>query len=292
VDADIAGFFDAVSHEWLMRFVEHRISDRRINRRIRKWLKAGVMEEGKRMSTEAGTPQGAVASPLLANIYLHYVFDLWADQWRKRHARGQVILVRYADDLVMGFEHEGEARRFMADLRQRMEKFALTLHPDKTRLIEFGRYAAERRARRGLGKPETFNFLGFTHISGRTRQGAFQLKRQTRRDRMRAKLRAIQEELQRRMHEPIPLQGKWLGQVVRGYFAYHAVPTNGRRLKAFRDHVKDLWRRALRRRSQRDRSTWKRIAQLATEFLPTPRVLHPWPSDRFAVKYPRWEPGA
>jgi group II intron reverse transcriptase/maturase len=292
VDADIAGFFDAVSHEWLMRFVEHRISDRRINRRIRKWLKAGVMEEGKRMSTEAGTPQGAVASPLLANIYLHYVFDLWADQWRKRHARGQVILVRYADDLVMGFEHEGEARRFMADLRQRMEKFALTLHPDKTRLIEFGRYAAERRARRGLGKPETFNFLGFTHISGRTRQGAFQLKRQTRRDRMRAKLRAIKEELQRRMHEPIPLQGKWLGQVVRGYFAYHAVPTNGRRLKAFRDHVKDLWRRALRRRSQRDRSTWKRIAQLATEFLPTPRVLHPWPSDRFAVKYPRWEPGA
>jgi group II intron reverse transcriptase/maturase len=292
VDADIAGFFDAVSHEWLMRFVEHRISDRRINRLIRKWLKAGVMEEGKRMSTEAGTPQGAVASPLLANIYLHYVFDLWADQWRKRHARGQVILVRYADDLVMGFEHEGEARRFMADLRQRMEKFALTLHPDKTRLIEFGRYAAERRARRGLGKPETFNFLGFTHSSGRTRQGAFQLKRQTRRDRMRAKLRAIQEELQRRMHEPIPLQGKWLGQVVRGYFAYHAVPTNGRRLKAFRDHVKDLWRRALRRRSQRDRSTWKRIAQLATEFLPTPRVLHPWPSDRFAVKYPRWEPGA
>jgi RNA-directed DNA polymerase len=292
VDADIAGFFDAVSHEWLMRFVEHRIGDRRINRLIRRWLKAGVMEEGKLVSTEAGTPQGAVASPLLANIYLHYVFDLWADQWRKRHARGQVILVRYADDIVMGFEHEGEARRFLADLRQRMEKFALALHPDKTRLIEFGRYAAERRARRGLGKPETFNFLGFTHISGQTRQGAFQLKRQTRRDRMRAKLRAIKEELQRRMHEPIPLQGKWLGQVVRGYFAYHAVPTNGRRLKAFRDHVKDLWRRALRRRSQRDRSTWKRIAQLAAEFLPTPRVLHPWPSDRFAVKYPRWEPGA
>jgi group II intron reverse transcriptase/maturase len=291
-DADIAGFFDAVSHEWLMRFVEHRIGDRRINRLIRRWLKAGVMEEGKLVSTEAGTPQGAVASPLLANIYLHYVFDLWADQWRKRHARGQVILVRYADDIVMGFEHEGEARRFLADLRQRMEKFALALHPDKTRLIEFGRYAAERRARRGLGKPETFNFLGFTHISGQTRQGAFQLKRQTRRDRMRAKLRAIKEELQRRMHEPIPLQGKWLGQVVRGYFAYHAVPTNGRRLKAFRDHVKDLWRRALRRRSQRDRSTWKRIAQLAAEFLPTPRVLHPWPSDRFAVKYPRWEPGA
>jgi RNA-directed DNA polymerase len=206
VDADIAGFFDTVSHEWLMRFVEHRIGDRRMNRLIGKWLKAGVMEEGKLVSTEAGTPQGAVASPLLANIYLHYVFDLWADQWRKRHARGQVILVRYADDIVMGFEHEREARRFLADLRQRMEKFALALHPDKTRLIEFGRYAAKRRARRGLGKPETFNFLGFTHISGRSRQGAFQLKRQTRRDRMRAKLRAIKEELKRRMHEPIPLQ--------------------------------------------------------------------------------------
>jgi RNA-directed DNA polymerase len=292
VDADIAGFFDTVSHEWLMRFVEHRVGDRRMNRLIRKWLKAGVMEAGEFKVTEAGTPQGAVASPLLANIYLHYVFDLWADRWRKRHARGQVILVRYADDTVIGFEHEGDAKRFLVDLRQRMEKFALALHPDKTRLIEFGRYAAQRRTRRGLGKPETFNFLGFTHIAGRSRQGAFQLKRQTRRDRMRAKLRALKEELKRRMHEPIPLQGKWLGQVVRGYFAYHAVPTNGRRLKAFRDHVKDLWRRALRRRSQRDRSTWDRIAQLATDFLPKPRILHPWPSERFAVKHPRWEPGA
>src|ERR1700724_4908600 len=190
VDADIAGFFDAVSHEWLMCFVEHRIGDRRINRLIRKWLKAGVMEEGELVSAETGTPQGAVASPLLANIYLHYVFDLWADRWRKRHARGQVIIVRYADDIVMGFEHEGEARRFVADMRQRMEKFALSLHPDKTRLLEFGRYAAERRARRGLGKPETFNFLGFTHICGRSTQGVFQLKRPTRRDRMQAKLRA------------------------------------------------------------------------------------------------------
>jgi len=202
VDADIAGFFDAVSHEWLIRFVEHRIGDRRINRLIRKWLKAGVMEEGDLVSTERGTPQGAVASPLLANIYLHYVFDLWADRWRKRHARGQVIIVRYADDIVMGFGHEGEARRFVADMRQRMEKFALSLHPEKTRLIEFGRYAAERRVRRGLGKPETFNFLGFTHICGRSRSGVFQLKRQTRRDRMRARLRALKEELQRRMHEP------------------------------------------------------------------------------------------
>jgi RNA-directed DNA polymerase len=268
VDADIAGFFDAVSHEWLMRFVEHRIGDRRINRLIRKWLKAGVMEEGELVSTETGTPQGAVASPLLANIYLHYAFDLWADRWRKRQARGQVIIVRYADDIVMGFEHEGEARRFVADMRQRMEKFALSLHPEKTRLIEFGRYAAERRARRDLGEPETFNFLGFTHICGRSRQGVFQLKRQTRRDRMRARLRAIKEELQRRMHEPIPLQGKWLRQVVRGYFAYHAVPTYSKSMSTFRHYVTDLWRRALQRRSQRDRSTWARIAQLAAEFLP------------------------
>src|ERR1700694_733305 len=198
VDADSAGFFDAVSHEWLMRFVEHRIGDRRINRLIRKWLKAGGMEDGEVVTTETRTPQGAVASPLLANIYLHYVFDLWADRWRKRHARGQVIIVRYADDIVMGFEHEGEARRFVADMRQRMEKFALSLHPEKTRLIEFGRYAAERRARRGLGKPETFTFLGFTHISGRSRKGGFQLKRKSRRDRMRAKLREIQETLRRR----------------------------------------------------------------------------------------------
>ena len=279
VDADITGFFDAVSHEWLMRFVEHRIGDRRINRLIRKWLKAGVMEDGELVSTVTGTPQGAVASPLLANIYLHYVFDLWADRWRKRYARGQVIIVRYADDIVMGFEHEGEARRFVAAMRQRMEKFALSLHPDKTRLIEFGRYAAERRARRGLGKPETFNFLGFTHICGRSSRGVFQLKRQTRRDRMRARLRAIKEELQRRMHEPIPLQGKWLRQVVRGYFAYHAVPTNGKTMSTFRHYVMDLWRRALQRRSQRDRSTWERIAQLAAEFLPPVRILHPWPSD-------------
>ena len=292
VDADIAGFFDAVSHEWLMRFVEHRIGDRRINRLVRKWLKAGVMEEGKLVSAEAGTPQGAVASPLLGNIYLHYVFDLWADRWRKRHARGRVIIVRFADDIIIGFEHEGEARRFLADMRQRMEKFALSLHPDKTRLIEFGRYAAGRRARRGLGKPETFNFLGFTHICGRSSRGLFQLKRQTRRDRMRARLRAIKEELQRRMHEPIPLQGKWLRQVVRGYFAYHAVPTNCKALSTFRHYVMDLWQRALQRRSQRDRSTWERIAQLAREFLPLPRILHPWPSERFAVKYPRWEPGA
>jgi len=292
VDADIAGFFDAVSHEWLIRFVEHRVGDRRILRLIRKWLKAGVIEDGTLAPTEAGTPQGAVISPLLANIYLHYVFDLWADQWRKKQAKGQVIVVRYADDIVMGFQHKREAERFMAEMRERLEKFALSLHPEKTRLIEFGRFAAKDRESRGLGKPETFNFLGFTHICSRSRRGAFQLKRQTRRDRMRARLRAIKEELRRRMHEPIPLQGKWLGQVVRGYLAYHAVPTNSRCLGAFRHYVVDLWRRSLVQRSQRDRTTWNRMAQLAAEFLPPPRILHPWPSVRFAVKHPRWEPGA
>jgi RNA-directed DNA polymerase len=250
------------------------------------------MDDGNLVPTEVGTPQGAVASPLLANIYLHYAFDLWADQWRKKYAKGQVIVVRYADDIVMGFQHEREAKRFMAEMRQRLEKFALSLHPEKTRLIEFGRFAAKDRQSRGLGKPETFNFLGFTHICSRSRRGAFQLKRQTRRDRMRARLRAIKEELKRRMHEPIPIQGKWLGQVVRGYFAYHAVPTNSKCLGAFRHYAVDLWRRSLMQRSQRDRTTWNRIAKLAAEFLPLPRILHPWPSVRFAVKHPRWEPGA
>ncbi len=292
VDADIAGFFDAVSHEWLIRFVEHRVGDRRILRLIRKWLKAGVMEDGNLAPTEAGTPQGAVISPLLANIYLHYAFDLWADQWRKKHAKGQVIVVRYADDIVMGFQHKRDAERFMAEMRERLEKFALSLHPEKTRLIEFGRFAAKDRESRGLGKPETFNFLGFTHICSRSRRGAFQLKRQTRRDRMRGRLRAIKEELRRRMHEPIPLQGKWLGQVVRGYFAYHAVPTNSRCLGAFRHYVVDLWRRSLVQRSQRDRTTWTRMGKLAADYLPPPHILHPWPSVRFAVKHPRWEPGA
>jgi group II intron reverse transcriptase/maturase len=292
LDADLRSFFDTVSHEWLVCFAEHRIGDPRVIRLIRKWLKAGVMEDGVLTPTEEGTPQGAVASPLLANIYLHYVFDLWAQRWRHHHAHGNVIFVRYADDLVCGFEHEADAQRFRADLQQRLEKFALALHPDKTRLIEFGHRAATQRARRGLGKPETFTFLGFTHICGRSRKGAFQLKRKSRRDRMRAKLRAIKEELRRRMHDPIQQQGHWLRLVVRGYFAYHAVPTNIASLSAFRQHVIDLWRRALARRSQKDCTTWCRIAVLAAEFLPTPRILHPWPDARFAATHPRWEPGA
>ena len=292
LDADVRSFFDSVSHDWLVRLVEHRVGDPRVIRLLRKWLKAGVMEDGAITPTEAGTPQGAVASPLLANVYLHYVFDLWADRWRHHHAPGSVIFVRYADDIVCGFEHEADAQRFHAALQQRTEQFALSLHPDKTRLIEFGRFAAENRARRGLGKPETFNFLGFTHICGRSRKGLFQLKRKSRRDRMRAKLRAIKEELRRRMHEPIPQQGQWLCQVVRGYFAYHAVPTNVASLSAFRHHVVDLWRRSLKRRSQKDHTTWDRLARLAADFLPAPRILHPWPDARFAVTHPRWEPNA
>jgi group II intron reverse transcriptase/maturase len=291
-DADVSKFFDSVSHEWLIKFVEHRIGDTRIIRLIRKWLKAGVMEDGEVTAVEVGTPQGSVASPLLGNIFLHYVFDLWAEWWRRHHAQGNVIFVRYADDIVAGFEHEADAKRFHADAQQRMEKFALSLHPDKTRLIEFGRFAAERRVKRGLGKPETFNFLGFTHICGRNRQGKFQYIRKTRRDRMRARLQKIKEELRRRWHMPIPEQGKWLRQVIIGYLGYHAVPTNARRISAFRYYVVNLWRQALKRRSQKDRTTWERITQIASDWLPTPRILHPWPEVRFAVKHPRWEPSA
>src|SRR5450756_620156 len=228
VDADIRSFFDTVSQDWLIRFVEHRIGDRRIIRLIRKWLRAGVLEDGIVSVSERGTAQGAVISPLLANIYLHYALDLWAERWRQREATGDVIIVRYADDFIVGFEHEADARRFLDEMRTRLEKFALSLHPEKTRLIEFGRSAAENRKRRGLGKPETFNFLGFTFICGKSRRGKFLIKRKSRRDRVRAKLQAIKQELRRRMHQPIPAQGKWLAQVIRGYFNYHAVPTNMR----------------------------------------------------------------
>ena len=292
LDADIAGFFDTVDHAWLIRFVEHRVGDQRVIRLIRKWLKAGVMEDGKMTPGEVGTPQGAVISPLLANIYLHYVFDLWAHRWRSRHSHGNIIIVRYADDIVAGFEHETEAKQFLAELRQRMAAFALSLHPDKTRLIEFGRFAAQNRARRGLGKPETFNFLGFTHICGRSRKGRFQLRRKSRRDRMQAKLRAIKAELNWRWHEPIPSQGQWLRQVVTGWYNYHAVPLNSTALSAFRFHVERLWRSLLRRRSQKDRTTWEHLRGIADRWLPRPRILHPWPDARFAVTHPRWEPYA
>src|SRR6266851_6336809 len=225
-DADLRSFFDSVSQQWLIRFLKHRINDTRMLRLIQKWLKAGVLEDGVVTVSDRGTGQGSVISPLLANVYLHYVFDLWAERWRRRKVTGDMIIVRYADDLVVGFEYESDARRFLDEMRERLGKYSLSLHPEKTRLIEFGRFAVERRTHRRLGKPETFNFLGFTFISGKSRRGKFQIKRKTRPDRMRAKLQAIKQELRRRMHQPIPVQGKWLGQVVKGYFNYHAVPTN------------------------------------------------------------------
>ena len=287
LDADIRGFFDSVSQEWLVRFLEHRVGDERVIRLVRKWLKAGVLEDGGWSVSEKGTPQGAVVSPLLANVYLHYVFDLWAVQWRRREAKGNVIVVRYADDIVAGFEHEADARRFWDAMRTRFEQFALELHGEKTRLLEFGRLAAVRRQRRELGKPETFSFLGFTFICGKSRRGAFQLQRKTRGDRMRAKLCEVKAELRSRMHHAIPEQGRWLKAVVTGFFVYHAVPTNARALDAFRHHVTNLWRRTLRRRSQKDHMTWRRMTQLADAWLPPPRILHPWPDQRFAVKHPR-----
>ena len=292
LDADIRSFFDEISQQWLVRFLEHRIGDRRIIRLIQKWLKAGILEDGVATVSTKGTGQGAVISPLLANIYLHYVLDLWAERWRRREATGDMIIVRYADDFMVGFQHEADARRFLDMMRERLQEFALSLHSEKTRLIEFGRLAAENRKRRGLGKPETFTFLGFIFICSKTRQGKFQIKRKTRRDRMRTKLQAIKQELRRRMHQPIPEQGKWLKQVVTGYFNYHAVPTNGPTLTAFLFHVTNLWRRTLRRRSQKDWTTRERAARLANDWLPKPRILHPWPDVRFAVRHPRWEPRA
>ena len=287
LDADVRDFFGSVNHDWLIRFLEHRVGDKRIIRLIRKWLKAGILEDGVVTVADSGTGQGSVISPLLGNIYLHYVFDLWAERWRRQEARGGMIIVRYADDLVAGFEHEDDARRFLDAMRDRLGKFALSLHPDKTRLIEFGRFAATDRKLRGLGKPETFTFLGFTFICGLSRCGNFQLQRKTRRDRMLGKLKDIKAELRRRMHQPIPEQGRWLRQVVTGHFAYYAVPTNSRALSAFRHHVTDLWRRTLRRRSQKDGFTWDRMTRLVDDWLPQPRILHPWPDVRFDVRHPR-----
>jgi group II intron reverse transcriptase/maturase len=281
-----------VSQEWLIRFVEHRIGDPRVIRLIRKWLKAGILEDGVVNVSDKGTGQGAVISPLLANIYLHYGLDLWVERWRRHEATGDVIIVRYADDFIVGFQHESDARRFLEALRKRMGEFALSLHPEKTRLIEFGRYAAEDRKRRGLGKPETFDFLGFTFICGKSRRGQFLVKRKSRRDRMRAKLKEIKQGLRRCMHQPIPVQGRWLMQVVRGYFNYHAVPTNRRALVTFRDEVTKRWRRTLSRRSQKGALTWQRMKSIADIWLPKPAILHPWPKQRFAVIHPRWEPYA
>ena len=286
LDADIRSFFDEISQERLIRLLKRRIGDPRIIRLIQKWLKAGVLEDGVVTVGDKGTGQGSVISPLLANIYLHYTLDLWAVH-RRRELTGDMIIVRYADDFIIGFQHEHEARRFLDEMRKRLRGSALSLHPEKTRLIEFGRYAVQNRRRRGLGKPETFKFLGFIFICGKSRRGEFLVHRKSRLDRMRTKLQEVKKELRKRMHQPIPEQGRWLGQVVRGYFAYHAVPTNGSRLGAFRYFVTKLWLRTLRRRSQKDRFTWERTVRLANDFLPQPRNLHPWPSVRFAVKYSR-----
>jgi len=288
LDADIRGFFDNMDHEWLMKLVEHRIADRRVLRLIQKWLKAGVSEEGQWQESRVGTPQGAVASPMLANLYLHYAFDLWANQWRKQKAEGDMIVVRYADDIVLGFEQRREAEAFLEQMRERMRKFGLELHPEKTRLIEFGRFAAGNRERRGEGSPETFNFLGFTHSCGRSQKGGwFKVRRQTIKKRMRSKLQAIKQKLRKRMHEQVTATGEWLRSVVRGYFNYHAVPGNMPALRAFRREIGRLWWQLLRRRSQRSRMTWKRFVPLIDAYLPSPRILHPYPEVRFDAKHSR-----
>ena len=287
LDADISRFFDTISHDWLIRFVRHRIGDERIIRLIQKWLKAGVLEDGRWSETMEGTPQGAVISPLLANIYLHHVYDQWVEQWRRR-ANGDVIVVRYADDTIVGFQHQRDAERFLTELRARLAQFGLSLHPEKTRLIEFGKFAADRRRRRGLGKPETFDFLGFSHICATKVDGSgFQLWRKTIRKRLKAKVRAVKEELRRHVHASIDEQGRWLGSVMRGYFAYHAVPTNLRTIAAFRHHIIVRGLRVLRRRSQRHRMTWARMQRIVDRYLPKACVLHPWPDERFRVKYSR-----
>jgi group II intron reverse transcriptase/maturase len=292
LDADIRSFFDTISHDWLMRFLEHRIGDQRVLRLIGKWLKAGVLEDDTWTEGTVGTPQGAVISPLLANVYLHYVYDLWAQQWRKRHARGEMIVVRYADDTIVGFQLEDDARRFLDELRKRLTAFALTLHPEKTRLIAFGRFACANHRRQGLGRLETFDFLGFTHICAESRGGRFQLRRQSMRKRLRGKLAEIKKELRRRRHQRIADQGQWLKSVVAGYFAYHAVPTNGRSLSAFRYHVVQIWLRSLRRRSQRHNLPWDRMNRVIDGWIPPAVIRHPWPSQRFDVKHPRQEPSA
>ena len=284
LDADISDFFTKLDHAWLEKFLEHRIADKRVLRLIGKWLTAGVMEQGSWSESTEGAPQGASISPLLANIYLHYVFDRWVRQWRNRHARGDMIVTRFADDFVVGFEHRGDAMRFWKDLRERFAKFNLELHPEKTRLIRFGRFAAQNRRERGLRKPETFDFLGFTHICGKTRNGGFWLRRITITKRLRAKLKQVKDQLMQRRHLPIPEQGQWLASVVRGHLAYYAVPGNIRAANTFRIQVSRHWLHALRRRSQRHRLPWERMNRLVARWLPPVRIVHPYPEVRFDVR--------
>jgi group II intron reverse transcriptase/maturase len=282
LDADIQGCFDTLNHEWLVRFLEHRVADRRVVRLIQKWLRAGVLEDGKRTRSEVGTVQGGSLSPLLANIYLHYVFDVWVQRWRKRQAQGDVVVVRFADDFVVGFQHREDAERFLAELRDRFARFGLALHPDKTRLIEFGRWADRNRRGRGDGKPETFNFLGFTHSCGKTRKGWFTVLRQTMRRRWQAKLQEVKAELRRRLHDPIPDQGAYLRSVLMGHTRYYGVPRNGPSLQAFRSALSRLWRLTLMRRRQTAFVSWTRMARLATRWLPIPHICHPYPNQRLA----------
>ena len=287
LDADVMGFFDNLSHEWALKFIEHRVADRRILRLIRKWLKAGVSEDGQWSESNKGTPQGSVASPLIANVYMHYLFDLWADVWRRKAAKGDVIIVRYADDLVMGFQHRADAERFLREFKERLAKFGLELHPDKTRLIEFGRYAARDREQRGKGKPETFNFLGFTHYCGqRHKTKTFTVWRITAQKRMAAKLKDIKVELQRRMHDRVVEVGAWLWKVVSGYYLYHAVPGNIDQLYLFKHRVHRLWRSVLIRRSQKARKKWAKYGPIFDRWVQTPRILHPYPEARFCATHP------
>lgn len=281
LDADIRGFFDHLDHGWMMKFIQHRVADPRMLRLIQKWLKAGVMEEGQWSETEVGTPQGSGISPLLGNIYLHYVFDLWVEAWRNKCAKGEVIVVRYADDSILGFQYQAEADRFVDEFKKRLGKFGLELHPEKTRRIEFGRFAEQNRKRRGEGKPETFDFLGFTHIAGKNSQGRFTVKRKTMVKRMRAKLQQLKEQLRMRRHDPVPLTGKWLKSVVQGYCNYHAVPGNMDSLMGFRERLSRHWWRSLLRRSQKHALTWDRFHRLLDRWLPVPHLLHPWPEHRF-----------
>jgi len=287
IDADIRGFFDTISHQWLMKFLEHRIADQRMLRLLKKWLRAGVSQDGEWFPTKVGTPQGAVISPLYANVFLHYVLDLWIHDWRTRHAKGEVTIVRYADDFAIGFREESDARKCLAALGERFAKFGLALHPEKTRLIEFGRYAEERRAKRGDGPPETFDFLGFTHISGKTRRGDFTIHRKTSRKKFQAKLAELKETISRRRHDDLATVGEWLQSVFRGWCQYYAVPGNYTRLRQFRDAIQVTWLRTLRRRSQRGRRlTWEKFSKLCKRWLPTPMILHPYPNVRFAGQHP------
>lgn len=288
LDLDIRAFFDQLEHDWMIKFVEHRVGDKRIVRLIQKWLKAGVLEDGRWRATEEGTPQGAVISPLLANLYLHYVLDLWVDQWRQRQAQGEVIIVRYADDAVLGFQNRETAQLFLEQVRERLRQFGLELHPEKTRLIEFGHHASKSRKQQGKGKPETFDFLGFTHICGTShKRGRFIVRRKTIRKRMTAKLKEIQQQLKQRRHESNVSTVKWLQAVVRGYFQYHAIPGNWARLWTFRHEVLRHWLRQLRQRSQRNHWTWPRFIERLSVLLPQVCLLHPYPNVRFDAKYPR-----